>query len=41
MFEMLMEMDVPKDIVELLWKIYEDDNTNYKINDRIIHGIEN
>ena len=41
MFELLMDMEIPKDIIEILWKIYEEDQTTYKINNIISDGIEN
>ena len=41
MFELLMGMEVPKDIIEILWKIYEADDTTYKINNRVSEGVEN
>ena len=31
-FDLLMGMEMPKDVLQLLWKIYENDETNYRIN---------
>ena len=41
MFELLMDMEIPKDVIEILWKIYEEDQTTYKINTTISDKIEN
>ena len=31
-FDLLMGMEMSKDVLQLLWKIYENDETNYRIN---------
>ena len=40
-FELLMGIEAPKDVVQMLWKIYEEDETTYKINGKTLKGIEN
>ena len=41
MFQLLVELEAPKDIIEILWKIYEHDQTRYRINNKIVLEAEN
>ena len=36
MFQLLVELEAPKDVIEILWKIYDHDQTSYRINNKII-----
>ena len=41
MFQLLLELEAPKDVIEILWKIYAHDQTSYRINNRIVMEVEN
>ena len=40
-FHLLQALEVPKDVLDILWKIYENDQTRYRINNTTTENIEN
>ena len=40
-FHLLQTLEVPKDVLDILWKIYENDQTRYRINNTTTENIEN
>ena len=40
-FYLLQALEIPKDVLDILWKIYENDQTRYRINNETTKKVEN